>query len=52
MYSEDKWVLKCKQCKHIYQTKDEADEIKCRLKICRYEPYEPKNQKKEKTDEN
>lgn len=32
------WLFKCKQCKHCYQVKTDADEVRCRLKFCRYEP--------------
>ena len=43
--SEDlDWLFKCKQCKHCYQVKADADEIRCRLKDCRYEPYKTKVQ--------
>lgn len=30
------WLFKCRQCKHHYQV--QADEVRCRLKYCRYEP--------------
>ena len=37
--SEDlDWLVKCRQCKHCYQVKADADEVRCRLKDCRYEP--------------
>lgn len=43
--SEDlDWLFKCKQCKYCYQVKADADEIRCRLKDCRYEPYKTKVQ--------
>ena len=32
------WLFKCRQCKHYYQVQAEADEVRCRLKYCRYEP--------------
>ena len=36
--SEDlDWISKCRQCKHYYQVKADADEVRCRLKYCRYE---------------
>lgn len=38
------WLIKCRKCKHCYQIQAEADEIRCRLKYCRYEPLDaPKN---------
>lgn len=30
--------MKCRQCKHYYQVQADADEVRCRLKYCRYEP--------------
>ena len=37
--SEDlDWLFKCRQCKHYYQVKADADEVRCRLKYCRYVP--------------
>ena len=35
-----KWLQKCLTCKHCYKVKSDADEIRCRLKECRYEPYQ------------
>lgn len=32
------WLFKCRQCKHYYQVQADANEVKCRLKYCRYEP--------------
>jgi len=32
------WLMKCRQCKHYYQVQSDADEVRCRLKYCRYEP--------------
>lgn len=32
------WLFKCRQCKHYYQVQADADEVRCRLKYCRYEP--------------
>lgn len=32
------WLIKCRQCKHCYQIKADAEEIRCRLKYCRFEP--------------
>ena len=34
------WLFKCRQCKHYYQVQKDADEVRCRLKHCRYEPTE------------
>ena len=33
------WLFKCRQCKHHYQVQAGEDEVRCRLKYCRYEPY-------------
>ena len=32
------WLIKCRQCKHYYQIQADADEVRCRLKYCRFEP--------------
>lgn len=32
------WLFKCRQCKHYYQVQKDADEVRCRLKYCRFEP--------------
>ena len=37
--SEDlDWLFKCRQCRHCYQVQTDADEVRCRLKYCKYEP--------------
>ena len=34
------WLFKCRQCKHYYQVQADADEVRCRLKYCKYEPID------------
>lgn len=32
------WLFKCRQCKHYYQVQNDADEVRCRLKYCKFKP--------------
>lgn len=32
------WLTKCRTRKHYYQVQADADEVRCKLKYCRFEP--------------
>lgn len=32
------WLFMCRQCKHYYQVQNDADEVRCRLKYCKFKP--------------
>ena len=37
-YKAEDWLFKCRQCKHYYQVQNDADEVRCRLKHCKFKP--------------
>ena len=44
------WLMKCRQCKHYYQVQADADEVRCRLKYCRFEPLKGEKINNERTE--
>lgn len=39
LISEEDWLKKCLLCRHYYKDKNDADAIKCRLSVCKFEKY-------------